>query len=316
MDAFYGPLYQNCIPKLLKDYQLMALSSLRGPEALGSKSTADPRQNVKMKRRETGISERTSQASQNGHNNELSKYHMILANQISLPTLPLLFLKDNSYSALSETVLNGEKVPCFEIGGEKRLCLIIIFQTVLKAFKEDELAAATNGLKLHVSSCTPKQLVILKRAGALPESVQNCGLITQTDAERLVNKLINLGVVEHRNSLPSANSFKVYHDCFGESSGLFDPELYTSEEALCIRCLECQRLFSPSTFVCHTHSSKDDRINHWGFNRKHWRHYLLLAPDQDDNLRVQKQTTVYLQQRCQDGRKMYFSRLLKRLIYL
>ena len=290
MDAKYRLLSKNGLPKLLDDYRTMANSSLRGPDAVSSQrldGNFESSQNVKVKRRELDSSLRSTEVNKN-YNINTPKRQMLLSYHSGVKSRTFS-MKESMASTLVQTILNGEKIPCFEIGGEKRLCLIAIFKKVLNAFGEDDLAAASACLKLYVSTCTATQLATLKKAGVLQDHVQNCGLITQTDAERLVNKLMNLGVASPWSDPPSADSFKVYHDCFGDCTGLFDPELYKSEDALCVRCLECQRLFSPSTFVCHSHSTRDDRITHWGFDRKNWRHYLLLSPEQDDSMKVPKQ---------------------------
>lgn len=287
MDANYRSKYKNGIPKLLDEYRTMACTSLGGPNALSTRKTETP-QNVKMKRRELSDSIHLKDSIQEINITNSSQRQMLLTHPSCVRSKPFTFVKDSS-SVVTYTMLNGEQIPCFEIGGEKRLCLIAVFKNVLNAFGEDELAAASGCLKLHVSTCGNDQLSSLKKAGVLDDRVPNCGLVTQTDAERLVNKLMNLGVASHWSDPASADSFKVFHDCFGECTGLFDPRLYKSEDALCVRCVECQRLFSPPTFVGHSHSTKDDRITHWGFDRKHWRSYLLLSPDQDDNWRIQKQ---------------------------
>ena len=47
------------------------------------------------------------------------------------------------------------------------------------------------------------------------------------------------------------------------------------------QCLECEGLFCPQKFVCHSHDPKN-RTCHWGFDSENWRAYLHLAEDYTD----------------------------------
>ena len=48
-----------------------------------------------------------------------------------------------------------------------------------------------------------------------------------------------------------------------------------------MQCLECEGLFCPQKFVCHSHDPKN-RTCHWGFDSENWRAYLHLAKDYTD----------------------------------
>ena len=48
------------------------------------------------------------------------------------------------------------------------------------------------------------------------------------------------------------------------------------------QCLECEGLFCPQKFVCHSHNPKN-RTCHWGFDSDNWRSYLHLAEDYTDS---------------------------------
>lgn len=80
--------------------------------------------------------------------------------------------------------------------------------------------------------------------------------------------------------------FKVYHECFGKCKGIFDVDLFVSEDSPCIECLECECQFSPQRFVRHVHRSLENRTCHWGFDSANWRSYLLLCRDEPNYSRV------------------------------
>jgi len=65
----------------------------------------------------------------------------------------------------------------------------------------------------------------------------------------------------------------------GRCEGLVLPEAYTTPNARCIECLQCEGLFSPQKFVCHAHDNTENRTCHWGFDSNHWRIYLQLSED-------------------------------------
>lgn len=196
--------------------------------------------------------------------------------------MPVFTPGDTSRSERSDTILEGETIACFIIGGEKRLCLPQILHTVLQDFKLPQINAVCDELHIFCSRCSPSQLVTFKRMHILPETAQSCGLITKTDAERLCNALLHSN--PERSMEPATpNSFKVYHECFGKCKGLFSPEAYTSADSKCIRCVVCYGIFAPAKFVCHSHKSPENRTCHWGFDSAKWRSYLLLAKDQNLN---------------------------------
>ncbi|CAL8340039.1 unnamed protein product [Merluccius merluccius] len=207
-----------------------------------------------------------------------------------LPGGPLFIPSDRS-TERCETVLEREPVSCFVVGGEKRLCLPQILNTVLRDFSLQQINAVCDDLHIYCSRCTADQLEILKVVGILPFSAPSCGLITQTDAERLCNALIyggsypphsnnsNGGTHKELELERSEKSFKVYHECFGRCEGLFVPELYRSPGAACIQCLDCRLMYPPHKFVVHSHKRLENRTVHWGFDSANWRAYVLLDPD-------------------------------------
>ncbi|KAK7944722.1 hypothetical protein WMY93_000450 [Mugilogobius chulae] len=199
---------------------------------------------------------------------------------------PLLVPSDSS-TELTHSVLEGESISCFVVGGEKRLCLPQVLNSVLRDFSLQQINTVCDELYVYCSRCDAEQLHILKVLGILPFNAPSCGLITLTDAQRLCNALLRPGT-----ALPSDpsgklsaqallkesdSSFQVEHQCLGKCQGLFVPQFYTQPEAPCIQCVECQLLFSPQKFVMHSHKSPDKRTCHWGFDSAKWPCYLQLA---------------------------------------
>uniref|UniRef100_H3DBC2 Ski oncogene n=1 Tax=Tetraodon nigroviridis TaxID=99883 RepID=H3DBC2_TETNG len=198
-----------------------------------------------------------------------------------------LFIPSDRSTERCETVLERETISCFVVGGEKRLCLPQILNSVLRDFSLQQINSVCDDLHIYCSRCTADQLEILKVVGILPFSAPSCGLITQTDAERLCNALIYGGSYPPRcnkelGSLElerTEKSFKVYHECFGRCKGLFVPELYAGPGAACIQCMDCRLMFPPHKFVVHSHKRLENRTVHWGFDSANWRAYVLLDPD-------------------------------------
>ncbi|KAL3862214.1 hypothetical protein ACJMK2_008200 [Sinanodonta woodiana] len=201
--------------------------------------------------------------------------------------MPVFTPVDCSRSEKTETILEGEGIACFVVGGEKRLCLPQILNTVLRDFTLQQINSVCDELHIFCSRCNPEQLETLKVTGILPLSAPSCGLITKTDAERLCNALLHRSP-EKSNTLPSHNSFKVYHECFGKCKGIFCPDEYTSALARCIKCVDCGGWFSPQKYVCHSHKALENRTCHWGFDSANWRSYLLLAKDQGGKEKIQE----------------------------
>ncbi|RVE71240.1 hypothetical protein OJAV_G00071900 [Oryzias javanicus] len=207
------------------------------------------------------------------------------------PVMPgPLFIPSDRSTERCETVLEGETISCFVVGGEKRLCLPQILNTVLRDFSLQQINSVCDELHIYCSRCTAEQLEILKVMGILPFSAPSCGLITKTDAERLCNALIYGGAFPPRSKKElsggaplelqlSDGSFRVYHECFGKCKGLFVPELYGSPSAACIQCMDCRLMYPTHKFVVHSHKAQENRTCHWGFDSANWRAYILLSQD-------------------------------------
>ena len=265
--------YNPHIHMVLKSFQDAAMHSLRGPSRYISTWNDDTR---KMSDTELEEYKRAFSGYIKGETMDIKASHRAaLQSQI-----PFLFSMDTSSCERSETNLEGETIACFVVGGEKRLCLPQILNTLLRPFSMEQVYEACNELHIFFSRCTLKQLHILKSQGVLPDNAPNCGLITKTDAERLCHKMLYSCPEKSNLNPPTPNSFKVYHECFGKCKGVFIPELYTHPHAMCVKCCDCEGMFSPPHFVCHSHKALENRTCHWGFDSANWRSYLLLAKDQ------------------------------------
>lgn len=216
---------------------------------------------------------------------------------------PILIPSDRSVCEKSQTTLEGEAIACFVVGGEKRLCLPQILNSVLREFELQQINKACDELYIYCSRCTPEQLSAFKFTGVLPAKAPSCGLITKTDAERLCNALLHgprcatsqqqqeelerddvdaAGSPAAADAVRSGGGIRVYHKCFGKAYGILYPDAYVSETSKFIECLDCKQLMAVRRFVCHSHSEQENRVVHWGFDSDRWRSYVQLDKGQDD----------------------------------
>lgn len=193
---------------------------------------------------------------------------------------PVLSAADTGRSILYETTLEGKPIGCFLLGGEMRLCFPQVLNNVLMDFGLDQINRTFDELRIFCSQCSPEQLNQFKAAKILPEDVNTSGLITRTNAERLCSALLHHA--ERPRIAKNAISFRVIHRCFGKCDGICTPELYSFKDQTCIRCIECNGMFSPQRFVCHVHQNQENSTLHWGFDSNNWRHYLQVAEDEED----------------------------------
>lgn len=185
---------------------------------------------------------------------------------------PLLLAADTELGERGETLLEGEPIACFGVGGERRLCLPQILTSVLTDFTLEQINRVCDELQIYCSRCTGEQLHELKSTGVLPRSAPSCGLITQTDAERLCAALLHAAAGSRPHKLPG---HRVYHECFGGARGVLAPG-----PAL-VQCLECRALYAPRRFVSHSHAT-EHRTCHWGFDSARWRRFLLPAEEEQE----------------------------------
>lgn len=193
---------------------------------------------------------------------------------------PVLSAADTGRSILYETILEGKQIGCFLLGGEMRLCFPQVLNNVLMDFGLDQINRIFDELRIFCSQCSPDQLNQFKAAKILPEDVNTSGLITRTNAERLCSALLHRG--DRPVIVKNVTSFRVIHRCFGKCEGICTPELYTFKEPACIRCIECNLMFTPQRFVCHVHSNQENSTLHWGFDSNNWRAYLQVTEDEEN----------------------------------
>lgn len=298
MEQLTSPAFNPHLVRVLQTYQSAAIDSLSGP-ASNLRVAGVPEQ-IEAAYRNMAALSRWAQfkkpnslahqppSSSSGSLQDLNKESREVADLfLSSPpfpvqSMPLFLPMDNSLSEKSSTVLEGEEIACFVVGGEKRLCLPQILNSVLRDFNLTQINNVCDELQIYCSRCNGEQLKVLKKEDILPQFAQSCGLIKKTDAERLCNALLHTDPPRAKDP-PGPDSFRIYHECFGKCKGVFNPELYTEESAQCIVCVECSGLFTPQRFVCHSHSRKGQeyRTCHWGFDSSNWRAYIMLSKDQE-----------------------------------
>ncbi|XP_049853513.1 ski oncogene-like isoform X4 [Schistocerca gregaria] len=282
------------LKKVLKTYQLSAVKSLHGPSTVLASAAAatvgdddDDEDDDRHRRRGDEEAASTSSSDAGGFR---------APPPLPIQQPPLLTAPDQSCSERSETVLEGETIACFAVGGEKRLCLPQVLNSVLRDFSLQQINQVCDELLIFCSRCTQDQLTELKESGVLPATAPSCGLITKTDAERLCSALLHRAGLPPPPCMPDLLSIKVYHECFGKCSGICTPELYARGNAYCIECAECHGMFSPQHFVCHAHRALENRTCHWGFDSSNWTRYLHAAEDQAEHERLSKLLDAFKEQ--------------------
>lgn len=279
--GFPGVRGDFVLTRVLEKYQSSALSSLNGPGAPLVGLQASP-QDMEHYRKAL-----LSAKSLKKDKEFLPFEHPFLTTPpFPIQQMPVFASVDPGRSERSDTYLEGEPIACFYVGGELRLCLPQILNTVLREFTLQQINAVCDELHIFCSRCNPDQLEMLKTTRVLPFTAASCGLITKTDAERLCSALLHSEPEKRVDPLP-VHCLRVYHECFGKGKGYFDPDSYTSPKANCIQCADCFGMFSTEKFVGHFHRASENRTCHWGFDSANWRHYLLLAKDQECRDRAQ-----------------------------
>ncbi|XP_067873749.1 SKI family transcriptional corepressor 1 homolog-B [Heterodontus francisci] len=181
-------------------------------------------------------------------------------------------LKTNT---IGEAILYGLPIVSLVIDGQERLCLAQISNTLLKNYSYNEIHNRRVALGITCVQCTPVQLEILRRAGAMPISSRRCGMITKREAERLCKSFLG----EHSPpKLPENFAFDVSHECAWGCRGNFIPARYNSSRAKCIKCSYCNMYFSPNKFIFHSHRVPDTKYTQPdAANFNSWRRHLKLS---------------------------------------
>ncbi|XP_051513047.1 SKI family transcriptional corepressor 1 homolog-B isoform X1 [Myxocyprinus asiaticus] len=176
---------------------------------------------------------------------------------------------------VSETSLYGIPIVSLVIDGQERLCLAQISNTLLKNYSYNEIHNRRVALGITCVQCTPVQLEILRRAGAMPISSRRCGMITKREAERLCKSFLG---AHSPPKLPENFAFDVSHECAWGSRGNFIPTRYNSSRAKCIKCSFCNMYFSPNKFIFHSHRMPDSKYTQPdAANFNSWRRHLKLS---------------------------------------
>ncbi|XP_072527641.1 SKI family transcriptional corepressor 1a [Salminus brasiliensis] len=176
---------------------------------------------------------------------------------------------------VSETCLYGVPIVSLLIDGQERLCLAQISNTLLKNFSYNEIHNRRVALGITCVQCTPVQLEILRRAGAMPVSSRRCGMITKREAERLCKSFLG---AHSPPKLPENFAFDVSHECAFGCRGSFIPARYNSSRAKCIKCAHCGMYFSPNKFIFHSHRAPDSKYTQPdAANFNSWRRHLKLS---------------------------------------
>lgn len=147
-----------------------------------------------------------------------------------------------------------------------------------------QINSACQKLQIACLESSVKQLEILKKSQLLPTGAPNCGLLTQTNAERLCAYLMDSTLSQSTPPQLSPNHYqqhkqqklKVVHECFGKTYGHLHMSLYARSDSACVECDTCHKFYTPKNFVCHSHKYESN-IRHWGFDSENWRIYLKLA---------------------------------------
>ncbi|KAM4618761.1 SKI family transcriptional corepressor 1 homolog-B [Polymixia lowei] len=185
---------------------------------------------------------------------------------------PSTNLKPNQ---VSETILYGIPIVSLVIDGQERLCLAQISNTLLKNYSYNEIHNRRVALGITCVQCTPVQLEILRRAGAMPISSRRCGMITKREAERLCKSFLG---AHSPPKLPENFAFDVSHECAWGSRGSFIPARYNSSRAKCIKCSYCNMYFSPNKFIFHSHRTPESKYTQPdAANFNSWRRHLKLT---------------------------------------
>lgn len=185
---------------------------------------------------------------------------------------------------VSETSLYGVPIVSLVIDGRERLCLAQISNTLLKNYSYNEIHNRRVALGITCVQCTPVQLELLRRAGAMPISSRRCGMITKREAERLCKSFLG---AHSPPKLPENFAFDVSHECAWGCRGSFIPARYNSSRAKCIKCSLCSMYFSPNKFIFHSHRTPESKyLQPDAANFNSWRRHLKLTekkPSEDIN---------------------------------
>ena len=171
----------------------------------------------------------------------------------------------------------GVPIVSLFIDGKDRLSLAQISNTLLRGYSYNEIHNRRVALGITCVQCTPVQLEILRRAGAMPVSSRRCGMISLREAERLCKSFLSENAPPQ---LPEDYAFKIYHKVAWGCRGAFLPSRYNSSRAKCIQCSHCSTFFSPNKFIFHSHQMPNSTYKQPdAANFNSWRRHIKLEID-------------------------------------
>ena len=91
---------------------------------------------------------------------------------------------------IGTVMLYGVPIVSLMMDAKERLCLAQISSTLLKDYSYNEIHNRRVALGITCAQCTPVQLELLRRAGAMPVTSRRCGMITRREAERLCKSFL------------------------------------------------------------------------------------------------------------------------------
>lgn len=150
---------------------------------------------------------------------------------------------DATEPSLSTFHLFGEPLVCLTLNGEERLCLAQISTRLLRDYTYNEIHNRRVALGITCVQCSPRQLELLRRVGAMPLSSRRCGTITKREAQRLVESFLQHHLPTAPPRLPDNFAFEVVHHCGWGCAGFFVPARYNSSRAKCVQCSFCHVSF-------------------------------------------------------------------------
>ncbi|XP_074472946.1 SKI family transcriptional corepressor 2 isoform X6 [Sebastes fasciatus] len=202
-------------------------------------------------------------------------HHHSSSSSLSSPSPSSSPLKPNQ---VGQVILYGVPIVSLVIDHNERLCLAQISNTLLKNYSYNEIHNRRVALGITCVQCTPVQLEILRRAGAMPISSRRCGMITKREAERLCKSFLGENAPP---KLPDNFAFDVTHECAWGCRGNFIPARYNSSRAKCIKCALCNMYFSPNKFIFHSHRTPEAKYTQPdAANFNSWRRHLKLSDKQ------------------------------------
>lgn len=156
--------------RLLKQFELSSLNSLHGPslENNTNNSFSSPLNNATSSLSPIRPNaEKALTVEKFGYRDSLLDILATISSvkeQSGASTIqmaPVMTPRDHS-TERHETLLEGEVISCFVVGGEKRLCLPQVLNAVLRDYSLQEINKACTELHIHCSQCSKDQLEVLK----------------------------------------------------------------------------------------------------------------------------------------------------------